>query len=132
MKKQQEEKVKKNKYSIITIMFKQLARELRSKYQDLYVEAHPLPFAEQARLVVRRIETDERVVIDIRSGGGRTWSTKQIKQDMQYTVRAALTRKNRIPIKQCPKEYVFVLDDPEGTSGLEEWIQAIIDDWFLC
>lgn len=135
--------VKKNKYAIITIMMKTIAGDLRNKYTDLHVEAHPRPGPNSVRLNIRRINTDESVIIDIRPGtpaniflGYGTSVIHSVRQAQRmsdsnhYTAWPELFNKNKVARKKAPPAFTFALDDPRGTISLETWVDDIVVKWF--
>ena len=130
--------VKKNKYAIITIMMKTIADDLRTKYTDLHVEAHPRPGPNSVRLNVRRVETDESIIIDVRPGVPMNeYSHQQARRALDraidsnhYTAWPELFNKNKVAKKKTPPAFTFALDDPQGTISFETWIDDIIVKWF--
>lgn len=128
-----EEKTKTNKYAIITIIFKNIAKTMRDKYRDLNVEAHPLQNPGCARLVIRRIQTDEKATIDIYPGPPRRvpFGIRPMRRcSNQFSADVTLARKNRVAKKKNPSEFTFVLDAPDSLCKFEEWIESIIENWF--
>ena len=125
--------IKQNRYAIITIMMKTIAEDLRNKYTDLHVEAHPRPGPNSVRLNVRRIETDESVIIDVRPGapmGTPSRIAQQMQDSNHYVASVELFNKNKVARKKGPSACTFVLDDPRGTISFEIWIDSIIAEWF--
>ena len=125
--------VKKNKYAIITIMMKTIADDLRNKYTDLHVEAHPRPDPNSVRLNIRRVETDESILVDIRPGVPTNVSfnvARQMIDSNHYTARPELFNKNKVSRKKGPLAFTFALDDPQGTTSFEIWVDNIVAEWF--
>ena len=126
--------VKKNKYAIITIMIKTIADDLRNKYTDLHVEAHPRPVPNSVRLNIRRVETDEGILIDVRPGAPVDMPFQVARQMMtdsnHYTARPELYNKNKVARKNSPSVFTFALDDPQGTTSFETWVDNIVAEWF--
>jgi hypothetical protein len=125
--------VKKNKYSIITIMCKEIAQEIRIRHEDLYVEAHPRNIPNSASLNIRRVKTDESIDVCVMPSSGLDFSPHivgQMAATNQFVAVARLTRKNKVSKKKCPEPLPFSLDNPTGTVALENWIEENIGNWF--
>lgn len=128
----QQDWIKLNKYAIVTIMCKEIARELRERHPDLYVEAHPRPGPNQARILVRQLMTDSSFIIDLNPGGvtGQWFAPAGQVRNNDFTAFPQFSRKNKVARKKNPEAFSFALDDPNGTTSLEEWIEGHVVEWF--
>ena len=120
--------VKENKFAIITIMLKCIARDLREKMPDLHIKAHPMDFAiGRARLVVRK--GDIRVIIDVRQGPVHDWrKPKIVKEDPnEYNASVKVSMGNDVSKKKTPQPWSFSLDDPDSTIKFEAWVDDLIE-----
>lgn len=123
--------VKENRFAIITIMLKQIAADLREKWPEYHIKAHPMKHGiSRARLVVRNKDT--RVIFDLRQGPPyKNWQTPNPRKDdpNEYTTSVQITIGNDVARKKAPQPWSFSLDDPESVTNFEVWAVETVQNW---
>lgn len=117
--------VKKNRFSIITIMLKQLASDFRETRPDLFIKAHPTQFGVNAALLVIR-KGDVCVSFDIRPAGRNQFG---VTNGNSYQSQVKITAGNDVAKTKMPPSWTFNLDDPDSITNFERMVLSVIESW---